>query len=94
MLNVGMRAHPIVAHNPSGRLWFMTGGFVPKTAPRLMQSGPGRQADSGLRSPRSVMHPGTQPRRWYDTAIIQYGANANKAMKDYAVNALNQAWSR
>jgi len=90
MLNKGTRPHPIVAHNPSGRLWFMAGGFVPKTVPWIMQSSAGQRANSGWVSPQSVQHPGTLARHWYDSAIINYGREANKIMKDYAVNELNR----
>ena len=65
-LQFGTRRHPIRARR-ARRLVFRWPGFLPKTTPRYLGSGPGRVATGPLRWPLEVMHPGTEPRRWIET---------------------------
>jgi hypothetical protein len=90
MLNVGTRPHQIVAHNPSGRLWFYAGGFVSKTYPNTMYSGPGKRASYDFRSPQSVQHPGTVARDWSGQVKRDYGDKTVKMMTDYAKNEIDK----
>jgi hypothetical protein len=91
MLNRGTRPHQIVAHNPSGRLWFFAVGFVPKTYPGVLYSSPGTAAYYDFRSPQSVQHPGTIARDWSGQVKRDYGDKTAKIMKDYAKNELDKA---
>jgi hypothetical protein len=65
-LQWGTRRHPIRARRKP-RLAFRWPGFLPKTTPRHLGAGPGRQATGPWRRPLAVMHPGTKPRRWLET---------------------------
>ena len=90
MLNKGTRPHVIVAHNPTGRLWFYAGGFVSKTTPGSLYSGPGTRASYDFRTPQSVNHPGTVARDWSGQIRRDYGDKAARKMIDYAKNEIDQ----
>lgn len=73
MLDAGTRPHVIKARNVP-RLKFRHPGFVAKTTPRQLVSGPGKSADGPMRSPVQVNHPGTKKREWYETTQAKWDA--------------------
>jgi len=54
----------VTASNPTGRLAFMTTGFVPKTKVNNMSSFYGSPAGPPLARPEKVHHPGNAPRNF------------------------------
>jgi len=90
MLNRGTRAHTIAAKpsNPTGRLHFRQGGFVPKTRVQTFNSYPGAQASGPWRHPRSVWHPGTKAREWYSEAEARFGGKAREIAQDKVVDLM------
>jgi hypothetical protein len=63
MLDEGTRAHAIRPRS-ARRLAFKT-GFVPKTQPSVIGSGPGGSSGNTVFA-RGVQHPGTKARKWTD----------------------------
>lgn len=87
-LEFGTRRHLISARR-APRLAFRWPGFLPKTTPRYLGSGPGRRAAGPIRRPLSVMHPGTRPRRWIETLAEKMSTSTTRQrMQNALVRAM------
>lgn len=72
-LNEGTKPHVIRAKN-APYLRFRVGGFIAKTRPGSLFSGPGSPATGPMVSKKQVWHPGTEPRKWTEKAKEFTGA--------------------
>lgn len=74
----GTRPHPIVAKNAS-KLFFKTGGFLPKTTARVIGSKTGKSG-SEWAAASQVNHPGTQAREFEEEIAARKQRNLENAV--------------
>lgn len=77
-VDLGTRPHAIKPKKPEGRLRFYGSGFKPKSRVGYIASYGGRRADSDLRFPKAVHHPGNQARRFSEKIAEKWRKEWNK----------------
>jgi hypothetical protein len=89
----GTEPHPIDARGDQPMIFPHGELFVPKTAPGVIQSGPGREGGH-LVSAWSVEHPGTEPRNTLETIDKQREARVHTQLREAFNRGLMKARRR